>query len=169
MIGLTLGTGIGGVVAVDGAVHQGRDGTAGELGHQTLAADGPPCTCGNNGCLEAFARADRLAAACGTDTAEAAVVAAQAGDPLALAGMAEIGAWLGIGIANLVVAITPERVVLGGGVAGAGDLLLEPIRAELRRRVFVTSLDGVEVRLAELGTWAGAIGAAIHGAERVAS
>lgn len=165
MIGLTLGTGVGGVIAVAGRVHHGHDGTAGEVGHQTLEPDGPECTCGNRGCLEAYVRADRVAAACGTDTAAAAVAAARGGDTRALDGFAEIGAWLGIGIANLVVALTPDRVILGGGVAGAGDLLLDPIRAELRRRVHVTALDRVELCLAELGTGAGAIGAAVHGAE----
>ena len=68
MVGLTLGTGVGGVIAIDGRVHQGHDGTAGELGHQTIDPDGPWCGCGNRGCLEAFARADRIAAACGTAT-----------------------------------------------------------------------------------------------------
>jgi len=167
LVGLTLGTGVGGVIAVDGRVHLGHDGTAGEVGHQTIDPDGPPCNCGNHGCLEAFARADRIAAACGTDTAEAAVVAARGGDPQALEGMASIGRFLGIGIANMVVVLSPDRVVIGGGIAAAGDLLLEPIREELRRRVQTTSLDEVEVVTAELGTWAGAIGAAIHGAEQL--
>jgi glucokinase len=168
MVGLTLGTGIGGVIAIDGRVHFGHDGTAGEVGHHTIDPDGPPCNCGNRGCLESFARADRIAAACGTDTAEAAMVAARAGDPQALAGFAEVGRYLGIAVGNLVVLITPDRVVIGGGVAAAGELLLEPIRAELRRRVRTTSLDAVEVVTAELGTWAGAIGAGIHGAETAA-
>lgn len=165
MVGLTLGTGIGGVICIDGDVVQGHDGTAGELGHQTIDPDGPPCHCGNNGCLEAFTRADRLAAACGTATAEEAVERAHAGDEAALAGLAVVGRYLGIGIANMVTVITPDRVVIGGGVSAAGDLLLDPIRAELKRRVHVTSLDSVTVVTAELGTWAGAIGAAIHGAE----
>jgi len=165
IVGLTLGTGVGGVIAVDGQVHLGHDGTAGEVGHQTIDPDGPPCGCGNHGCLEAFARADRIAAACGTDTAEAAVAAAQAGDPRALAGLAEVGRYLGIGIANMITVISPDRVIIGGGVAAAGDLLLEPIREELRQRVRTTSLDEVEVVTAELGTWAGAIGAAVHGSE----
>ena len=165
MAGLVLGTGVGGVVIVDGRVHFGHNGTAGELGHQTLLPDGPDCTCGNRGCLEAFARADRVAAACGTASAEEAVHAARAGDATAVAGLAEIGGWLGIAIANVIVALTPERVVIGGGVSGAGDLLLEPIRAEVRRRVRVTDLDQVEIVPAELGTWAGAIGAAVHGAD----
>ena len=68
MVGITLGTGLGGVVAVDGRVYQGHDGAAGEIGHQTLDADGPSCNCGNNGCLEAYVRADRIAAACGAAT-----------------------------------------------------------------------------------------------------
>jgi glucokinase len=166
MVGLTLGTGIGGVIAVDGRVHQGHDGTGGEGGHQTIDPDGPPCTCGNRGCVEAFARADRIAAACGTETAEEAVARAREGDPRALAGLREVGRYLGIGIANLVVVVSPDRIVLGGGVAAAGDLLFEPIWAEVTRRVRITSLDQVRLVPAELGTWAGAIGAAVHGAER---
>ncbi len=167
MVGLVLGTGVGGVIAIDGRVHLGHDGTAGEIGHQTIDADGPSCGCGNNGCLESFARADRIAAACGTTTAEAAVAAARAGDERALAGLAEVGRYLGIGIGNIVAAISPDRVIIGGGVAAAGELLLGPIRDEMWRRVRTTSLDEVEVVTADLGIWAGAIGAAIHGAEAV--
>ncbi len=169
MVGLTLGTGVGGVIAIDGTVHLGHDGTGGEVGHQTLDPDGPSCRCGNRGCLEAYARADRIAAACGTVTAEEAVLAARAGDAAALAGLAQVGRWLGIGISNMVTVITPDRIVIGGGVAAAGDLLLDPIRAELRRHVFTTSLDRVEIVIAELGTWAGAIGSGVHGAEAAAA
>jgi glucokinase len=165
MIGLTLGTGIGGVFAIDGRVHQGHDGTGGEMGHQTLDPDGPPCGCGSRGCLEAFARADRIAAACGTATAEAAFAAARAGDPAAVAGLRVIGRYLGIGIANMIVVVNPDVVVIGGGISAAFDLLREPIEAELRERVHTTALDLVRLVPAELGTWAGAIGAAIHGAE----
>lgn len=168
MVGLTLGTGVGGVIAIDGKVHLGHDGTGGEVGHQTIDPDGPMCGCGNRGCLEAFARADRIAAACGTETAESAVLAARAGDARALAGLSEIGHSLGLGIANMIAVISPDRVVIGGGIAAAGELLLEPIRDELRRRVHTTSLDEVELVTAELGTWAGAIGAAVHGAEAAA-
>jgi glucokinase len=167
MIGLTLGTGVGGVIAIDGRVHQGHDGTAGELGHQTIEPDGPWCGCGNRGCLEAFARADQIAAECGTATAEEAVARARSGDARATEGLARIGRYLGIGIANVITVISPDRVVIGGGVAAAADLLLGAIRIELRRRVRTTSLDQVEIVTAELGTWAGAIGAAIHGKEAV--
>ena len=165
MIGLTLGAGVGGVLAIDGRVHQGHDGTAGEIGHQTIDPDGPWCGCGNRGCLEAFARADQIALACGTPTPEAAVRAAREGDARAIAGLRDIGRYLGIGIANMIAVVSPDRVVLGGGISAAGELLFEPIRDELRRRVTMTALDEVELVPAELGTWAGSIGAAVHGAE----
>jgi glucokinase len=169
MIGFTLGTGVGGVIAIDGRVVQGHDGTAGELGHQTIEPDGPWCGCGNRGCLEAFARADQIAAACGTATAEEAVLRARGGDRRAVAGLAQVGRYLGIGIASMVTVITPDRVVIGGGIAVGADLLLPAIHEELQRRVKTTSLDRVEVVIAELGTWAGAIGATVHGAEAAAA
>ena len=168
MVGLALGTGVGGVVVIDGRVHFGHDGTGGEAGHQTILPDGPPCTCGNRGCLEALTRADAVAAACGTGTADEAVRAALAGDDRARDGLELVGRWLGIGISNLIVVLNPDRVVLGGGVATAGELLLEPIRVEVRRRVHVTSLDAVEIVAGELGTWAGAIGAGVNAAEAAA-
>jgi glucokinase len=166
MVGLTLGTGVGGVIAIDGRIHLGHDGTAGEIGHQTIDPDGPWCGCGNRGCVEAYARADQIAAACGTVTAEEAVRAARAGDERAIRGLRDVGRYLGIGIANMITVISPDRIVLGGGVAAAGDLLIEPIRDEIRRRVTTTSIDEVTIVRAELGTWAGSIGAAVHGAEQ---
>jgi glucokinase len=168
MVGFTLGTGVGGVIVIDGRVVLGHDGTAGELGHQTIDPDGPWCGCGNRGCLEAYARADQIAAACGTATAEEAVERARAGDARASEGLARIGRYLGIGIANIVTMVTPDRVVIGGGIGAALDLLLPPIRAELERRVRTTALDRVEIVPAQLGTWAGAFGAAVHGAEAAA-
>ena len=142
MIGLTLGTGIGGVIAVDGQVHLGHDGTAGEIGHQTIDPDGPPCGCGNRGCLEAFARADRIAARLrdgdgrgGGDPRPGPVTRARS------RASPRIGRYLGIGIANMITVISPDRVVIGGGISAAGDLLLGPIRDELVRRVHTTALD----------------------------
>jgi glucokinase len=167
-IGLTLGTGIGGVVALGNQVLQGYHGQAGELGHQTIEPDGPWCGCGNRGCMEAFCRADQVAAACGTKDPREAIEKARAGDQRAIDGLAQVGRYLGIGISNAVTVLTPERVILGGGWASAGDLLIEPIEAEMRRRVLVDSGDRTEVVIAELGTWAGAIGAAVHGAEQAA-
>lgn len=168
MVGLVMGTGVGGVVAIHGQVLQDHDGTAGELGHQTIDPDGPLCGCGNHGCLEAFVRADRIAAACGASSPEEAVERARAGDAQALEGMQQVGRHLGIGIGNTIVSVTPDKVVLGGGVAPALDLLLPTIWDELRRRVHVTALDAVEIVPAQLGIWAGAIGAAVHGAETAA-
>jgi glucokinase len=166
MVGLTLGTGVGGVVAVNGRVHLGHDGTAGEIGHQTIDPDGPWCNCGNRGCVEAYGRADQIAAACGTATVEEAVRAATDGDDRAQRGLADVGRYLGIGIANMITVLSPDTVVVGGGVAAAGELLFAPIRAEVLRRVRTTAVDEVAIVPAELGTWAGAIGAAVHGAEQ---
>lgn len=165
LVGLTLGTGVGGVIAIDGRIHVGHDGTGGEIGHQTIDPDGPECNCGNRGCLEAFARADRLAEACGTDTAEEAVARARNGDARAIEGLRRVGRYLGIGIGNMIAVLAPDRVVIGGGVSAAGDLLLAEARAEIRRRYVRASMAEVEIVTAQLGTWAGAIGAAIHGAE----
>jgi glucokinase len=165
-VGLTLGTGIGGVFAIDDQVVQGYRGQAGELGHQTIDPDGPWCGCGNRGCVEAYARADQVAIVCGTADPREAVEKARAGDERARAGLAEIGRYLGIGLANAVTVLTPERIILGGGWSNAGDLIIEPIKAELRRRVITTPVERIDVVVAELGTWAGAIGAAVHGAER---
>ncbi len=167
-IGLTLGTGIGGVVALGNQVLQGYNGQAGELGHQTIEPDGPWCGCGNRGCMEAFTRADQVAATCGTRSPREAVEQARAGDQRCIDGLAEIGRYLGIGISNAVTVLTPERVILGGGWSSAGEFLTLPIKAEMDRRVLIDSGDRTEVVIAELGTWAGAIGAAVHGAEQAA-
>ena len=167
-IGLTLGTGVGGCFAIGNQVIQGYRGRAGELGHQTIDPDGPWCGCGNRGCMEAYCRADQVAIICGTRDPREAIEKARAGDERAIAGLAEIGRYLGIGISNAITIITPDLVILGGGWSSAGDLLIEPIKAEMRRRVLTASVEHMDVVLAELGTWAGAIGAAVHGAEQAA-
>ena len=135
-----VGTGVGGGVVVGGALHEGREGRAGELGHFTIAPDGPRCNCGNHGCVEAFVR-----------------------DAIKSNDMASAGRYLGIGICNAIVALAPDRVVVGGGVAKAGEALLAPARAEVAKRVTVSV--PVEIVPAELGVLAGAIGAALRGAE----
>lgn len=166
MLGITIGTGVGGGLILGGSLYLGHDGTAGEFGHQTILPDGPACNCGNRGCLEALARADAIVAACGHKTVEESVRAARAGDPIAQRGLTDAGRYLGVGVCNVIVLLNVDRVVVGGGVAAAEEILLEPVRAELRRRVFVTDIVAVEVLCAELGVWAGAIGAALHGAEQ---
>ncbi len=163
----TLGTGVGGAVVVGGRLQLGL-GNAGELGHLTVdpSPDAPTCGCGNPGCLEAHARAGEIARLGGRATSAEVVEAARAGDKRAEEALAEVGRWLGIGMANVIVTLNPERIVVGGGVADAGDLLLEPARREIRRRVRVAPTERIEIVRAELGYEAGSIGAAVWGAER---
>jgi glucokinase len=176
---LTVGTGIGGALIVGGRLHRGAHGFAGEIGHVVVEPGGPPCGCGNRGCweqvasgqtLDRLAREDAerdahggiaLAAVGGPVTGHHAAAAARAGDEPARRIFAEVGRRLGEGIAGLVNVLDPEIVVVGGGVAEEGDLLLEPARAsfwetvELRR-----GRPDVPMVPAALGNEAGAIGAA---------
>jgi glucokinase len=164
MVGFTIGTGLGGGIVVDGRLLMGMNGTIGEIGHQTILPDGPRCGCGNNGCLEQYAAGPAIARAAGMATPEEVFEAARAGDAAATGVLERAGAFLGIGIANVVLTVGPERVVVGGGVAAAGDLILEPARRELARRVTVMPLERISVVPAALGTGAGAIGAALWSA-----
>lgn len=163
MLGVTLGTGVGGGLILGGKLYLGHEGTAGEFGHQTILPDGPLCGCGNRGCLEALAKAEAIATACGQQGVEESVAAARAGDARAKTGIHETGRYLGIGASNVVVLLSVDRVVIGGGIAAAGSMLLDPIREELIRRVHITDARRIQVVLGELGIWAGAIGAALHG------
>lgn len=165
----TLGTGVGGAVVVDRRLRLGY-GCAGELGHTTVdgSADALVCGCGNPGCVEAYVAAPAVARAGRRETAEAVVDAAREGDEVALAALAAAARWLGVAIANVVLVLNPERVVIGGGLAQAGDLLLEPARAEVRRRIRINPTEGTLIVPAELGYEAGAIGAALWGAEAAA-
>lgn len=164
MIGLVLGTGVGGCLVLDGQLYLGRLGTAGEIGHQVLAPDGPDCGCGNRGCLEALVRADVLAAAAGTTSVDEAVRAARAGNQRAAAAIRTAAEWIGIGLGNLVTVLTPECVVIGGGLAAAGATLFEPVVATLQQRTPLVPSESVQVLPAGLGPWAGAIGAALSSA-----
>jgi glucokinase len=162
LVCIALGTGVGGGVVIGGRLHLGL-GHAGEIGHTTVDPDGPLCGCGNRGCLDRMASAQSIATAAGrADVAEAAS-AARAGDRVAREAFARAGEYVGRVLAGAVVLLWPERVVVGGGVADAGELLLEPLRAELRRRACVAP--EIPVVPAELGPVAGAVGAALRGAE----
>jgi glucokinase len=158
---LTLGTGIGGGIMIDGRLHLGSFGVAGEIGHQTIDPDGPICGCGNRGCVEAMARADVLTSLAGKESAEDVFQAASEGDPRSIAAIYEVARVLGIGLANVVTLIGPDRIVIGGGIAAAGDLALDPIRQAIRDRVTLVPVDKIEVVPAMLGKWAGAYGAAL--------
>ncbi|TIC81122.1 ROK family protein [Nocardioides sp. GY 10127] len=179
---ITLGTGIGGAVVLDGVLHRGRNGMAGEFGHAQVVPGGRGCECGGSGCweqycsgnalrrhvrasLEAGLAAAALLGLAGGDpeavTGPMITEAARLGDPACLAAYAEVGRWLGVGTANLVAAFDPEVVVIGGGVSAAGDLLLEPAR-----RALAESLVGGQDRVvppllrASFGPEAGVVGAA---------
>jgi glucokinase len=161
---IALGTGVGGGIVIDGNLYLGL-GHAGEIGHTTVEPDGPPCGCGNRGCLDRVAGADTIASAAGCATVLDAVTAARAGDRVAQAAIERAAVAVGRVLAGAVVLLWPERVVVGGGVAAAGEVLLGPIRQELRRRAAVAPVDRIGLVPAELGPFAGAIGAAIFGAE----
>jgi glucokinase len=161
---VVLGTGVGGGAVVNGRLLRGT-GTAGEIGHQTVLVDGPLCGCGNNGCVEALIRADVFARRGGRATAMEVYAAARAGDPVARAAVDEVVGWLGVAMANAYVLFAPDAFVVGGGIAGAGDLLLGPLEESVRRRVFLVPPERVRVLPAALGPYAGAYGAALASLE----
>jgi len=165
LIGVTLGTGVGGGIVIGGRLVLGLDGTAGEIGHQVIdiRPDAPQCGCGNTGCLEAFVGAAHLAAAAGTPTAAEAFAADERGDARAHAAVETWIDHLAIGLANLVTVLTPDRIVLGGGVASASSRIIVPLRERLAAHVHLTDPGHVEIVHAALGVRAGAIGAALHG------
>lgn len=183
---LTLGTGIGGGLVLGGSVYRGAVGAGAELGHMVVDYDGPDCfgDCPGRGCLEALASGSALerdaadairarpdcalareADASGRVTGEAVTRLAAEGDPVAEGLVREVGRRLGAGLAGLAMALNPQAIVVGGGVSAAGELLLEPARAELRRRALSPSRDEVRVVAAALGDEAGMVGAAMLAAE----
>ena len=180
---ITLGTGIGGGIVVDGRLRRGAHGVAGEWGHMRVVPDGRLCPCGNRGCWEQYASGTALgqtarevartspAAAApllelvGLEpdrlTGEDVARAAAQGDPLALELVTEVGVWLGQGIADLAAILDPEIVVIGGGVSKLGDMMLGPARERLDRALPGRGFrPGPRVVAAELGPQAGLVGAA---------
>ena len=164
---LTLGTGIGGAVVMDGAVRRGSQGLAGEFGHLQVVPQGRLCPCGHRGCWEQYAsgtalvRAAREAGAPQGVTGPEVTAAAEAGTSWAEAAFAEVGRWLGVGLAGLVAGLDPELVVIGGGLSAAGDLLLDPTQAALAERLPGRRYRTVPpVVVAACGPEAGMIGAA---------
>ena len=168
----TVSTGIGGGIVVDGRVFRGARGTSGEFGHQVILPEGGPlCDCGNRGCLEALASGRGIAARArqtlappavgGEWTAETIAHAARSGDPTAVQVWRDTALYLGLGISNVVNVIDPDVVVLGGGVvAGAGDLLLDPVREVVAARCMPSLARGVRIVPAALRSDVGIIGAA---------
>jgi glucokinase len=183
LVCITLGTGIGGGLVFSGQVHRGRNGIGGEFGHMQVVKDGHQCECGNRGCWEQYAsanalvrearrlvdsespRAARLLDRAGGDPAAITGVmvteVALEGDDMAIELLAEVGDWLGVGIANLAAALDPGTFVIGGGVSGAGDLLIRPATDAYRRTLTGRGFrPEARIVLAHLGNEAGMIGAA---------
>jgi glucokinase len=165
MLMLTVGTGIGCTLILNGAIFRGAHGFAGEGGHMTMNLAGPRCRCGRSGCFEALCSGTALEEAVarvtgGQLTGQAILDAARAGDAVAIAGVRDVGRWLGIGLASLVSLLDPERVIVGGGLATAGDLLFAPARQSLSE--YLTGQQArkaPEIIPARLGPRAGVIGA----------
>jgi len=176
-----VGTGIGGGLVVNGQLHLGIGGTGGELGHQMIDFNGPPCSCGNRGCLEAYASGPAIAAlgikavVQGITTVIGELVefdlnkitpqiiaqAASQGDEVAQNILEEAGFYIGIAAANVCASIGPRKIVIAGGVSRIGEPILAPIRRTIRERVRVMPVEQVEVIQAQLGDDAGVIGAAL--------
>ena len=183
LVCVTLGTGIGGGIVIDGVVQRGRWGMAGEFGHMVVVPDGRRCECGNRGCLEQYASGNVL----GREARELAraespvtvplmervkgdvsalvgpliTQAARDGDAVAVELFGDVGRWLGIGLANLAAALDPGLFVIGGGVSDAGELLLAPARASFRRTLTGRGFrPEPEIVKAALGPEAGLVGAA---------
>ncbi|WP_203335405.1 ROK family glucokinase [Nocardioides limicola] len=176
---ITMGTGIGGGIVSDGRLTRGRNGMAGEFGHMMVVPDGQPCDCGGRGCWEQYASGGALVRAaqhrfgqqpslledlCHGDPAlisgPMVTAAAEEGDLLAREAFAEVGRWLGVGLANVVAALDPACVVVGGGVSAAGNRLLDPARTALEHSLVAAGHRELPpVVAAALGPEAGLIGA----------
>jgi glucokinase len=179
-IGLTIGTGIGGGIILDGKLYHGASDVAGEIGHTTIDTEGRRCKCGNYGCLEAYASGPNIAmrarealeagaestlpSECGGDlgriTAQTVYDAAYAGDELALEVVNDTAKFLAVGVANLLNVFNPEVVVVCGGVTLAGDHLFVPLRREVARRAFKPAVTACRIVPGELVGTAGVYGAA---------
>ena len=179
LVCITVGTGIGSGLIINGKLVRGASNAAGEIGHIKLdMTGGPLCGCGDRGCLEAFASGPSIVAMAeeyikggkSTKYRELAnpditpyvvSVAAQQGDPVAKRIFTIIGEYIGVGLASVVNLLNPEKIIIGGGVAAAGDILMTPIKETLVKRAMPISGGAVEVVPAQLGNTAGVIGASL--------
>ncbi len=154
---LTMGTGIGAGLILDGKLYRGRRDLAGEIGHATVLPNGPLCLCGKRGCLEAMASGTAMGRMgrewFGDDalTAHDVCERARQGDPTAQGIVAEVAHWMGVGLANLLHTLNLERIVLGTLAVHAADLLLEPIRSSTQAHCWLRVWEGVQILPAALG------------------
>ncbi len=182
LIYLTVSTGIGGGIIIEGELYLGADGCAGEIGHMIIETHGPQCNCGKFGCLEALASGSAMTkesvrrlnqgekssiirlvdGRLESITAETVSLAARKGDSLACDIVARAATYLGIGLANLVNIFNPELIVIGGGVSKMGNMLLAPARKTIREIAFKLPARTARIVRARLGSNAGIIGAAVY-------
>ncbi|MFB3052681.1 MAG: ROK family protein, partial [Dehalococcoidia bacterium] len=174
---ITISTGVGGGIIIDGEMYRGASGAAGEFGHVIIVADGPPCGCGGRGCLEslvsgtAIARWGEELVATGKSpllaemreregpvTAEMMSRAVKAGDEAALKCAGEVGYYLGVALAGFVNVFNPEVIVIGGGVSLSGEMFMEKARATMERLAMRQPLKDVRLELSALGDFGGALG-----------
>lgn len=159
LILLTLGTGVGGAIILDGKLFVGHQGAAAELGLITLKPDGPMCNSGNQGSLEQHISIAAIRRRTGKEPSELGRLA-ENGDAQALTFWQEYGKDLGIGLASLIYVLTPQVIIIGGGVSASFQYFLPSIQAEVEKRVLPTSRIGLQILPAELGNSAGMVGAA---------
>ena len=161
---LKLATGIGAGIVIDGGLFEGAGGTAGEIGHTTIDETGDICRCGNRGCLETYAGAAAIASLLSRSfgeelDAEQVVSRAADGDPGCRRALADAGRHIGVAVANLCNLVNPARIVVGGSMGLAGDLLLDPLRESVRLRAIPSAAEDVEIVPGELGERAELLGA----------
>ncbi|WP_138497900.1 ROK family protein [Nostoc sp. PA-18-2419] len=159
LILLTLGTGVGGAIILNGKLFVGHQGAAGELGLISFNPDGPMCNSGNQGSLEQYASATAIRRRTLKEPIELGLLAQQ-GDPAALTFWQEYGKCLGIGLTSLVYVLTPEAIIIGGGISGSFEFFFPAVKAEIEKRVQPLSREGLEILPAQLGKFAGMVGAA---------
>lgn len=181
LVMLTIGTGIGGGIVIEGELYRGETGSAGEIGHMVIALDGPDCRCGNKGCLEALASGRAIAArargavrrAGGKSlimklargdlkavTGEVVAQAAMDGDATAISVLKETGRIIGVGLTNVVNIFNPKLIILGGGVMEGDKVILAAARAEVKKHALIPNRDTVKIVPSVLGNKAGLLGAA---------
>ncbi|NJR52799.1 MAG: ROK family protein [Leptolyngbyaceae cyanobacterium CSU_1_3] len=159
LILLTLGTGVGGAIILNGKLFVGHDGAAAELGLITLNPDGVPCNSGNQGSLEQYTAIQAIRRRTGKEPEDLGKLA-QAGDPAALEFWQLYGRDLGIGLSSLIYVLTPEAIVIGGGISASAAFFFPAIWSEIEQRVLPSSRKGLQLLKAELGNQAGIVGAA---------
>lgn len=156
---IKLATGVGAGQIINGQVYRGSGGIAGEIGHTAIDANGPLCRCGLKGCLEAMVGREALERRVGTDL-ETLLANANAGDPASIRAIADAGTYMGIAVANLLNLMNPARVILGGALTRAGDLLLKPLMQAVEARALFSTVESSRVVLSQIGPHAVAKGAA---------